>query len=119
MLDLPGIIEGAHEGKGLGLQFLRHIERNQILLFVVSCEGDIIGEYETLRDELSTYDSTLLTIPRILAISKTDLRPPDADPLELPEESGLQIIQISSATGAQISELKELIWKQLSEIKDE
>ena len=116
--DIPGIIEGAHEGKGLGLQFLRHIERNQLLLFVVSCEGDIIAEYQTLRNELSTYDPTLLTLPRILAISKKDLRPQDAEPLELPTESGLEIIQISSVTGNNVSELKELIWKQLREIKE-
>lgn len=116
--DIPGIIEGAHEGKGLGLQFLRHIERNQLLLFVVSCEGDIKQEYKTLREELQAYDPTLLTLPRVLAVSKTDLRPNYAEPLELPKEKGLQIIEISSVTGSNIAELKERIWRILTQIRE-
>lgn len=116
--DIPGIIEGAHEGKGLGLQFLRHIERNQLLLFVVSCEGDIQHEYKTLRDELHAYDPTLSSLPRLLAVSKTDLRPHDAEPLELPKEKGLKVIHISSVTGSNIAELKERIWKMLTQIRE-
>ncbi len=116
--DIPGIIEGAHEGKGLGLQFLRHIERNQLLLFVVSCEGDLVKEYKTLRDELHAYDPTLLALPRVLAISKTDLRSEASEPLSLPKEKGLEILQISSVTGSNIAELKERIWKILTQIRE-
>ena len=74
MADIPGIIEGAHEGKGLGLRFLRHIERNSILLFLVPADSeDISNEYEVLLNELNKYNPELLDKKRILAISKTDM----------------------------------------------
>jgi GTP-binding protein len=111
--DIPGIIVGAHEGKGLGLQFLRHIERNQLLLFVVSCESDIRREYDDLIAELRAYDPVLLALPRMLVITKMDLHPGHETELELPDEKGLEILKISSATGHCIDVLKEAIWSTL------
>ena len=74
MADIPGIIEGAAEGKGLGLRFLRHIERNSTLLFLVSCDSkDIVEEYKILLNELKKFNPELLDKSRVLAISKTDL----------------------------------------------
>ncbi len=116
MADIPGIIEGASQGKGLGLRFLRHIERNSILLFLVPATSEDIGEeYRTLLHELELYDSTLLEKERLLAISKADL---------IDEETKKNIIKtiprdipnvfISSVTQEGISELKDLIWKTLN-----
>jgi GTP-binding protein len=111
--DIPGIIEEAHKGKGLGIQFLRHIERNSILLFLVSCDTNIKKEYEILLNELKEYRADLLEKPRVLAITKMDLKPgfvldeqPDLD-LDIP------IIEISSATGHNLEQLKEVLWKTL------
>jgi len=115
MADIPGIIEGAAEGKGLGIRFLKHIERNAILLFLIPTDSrDIKKEYEILLKELKTYNPELLDKKRILAISKSDLL--DAELLEemrkeLPTE--IPSMFISSATGAGISELKDLIWNSL------
>ncbi|MEQ9592621.1 MAG: GTPase ObgE [Cyclobacteriaceae bacterium] len=115
MADIPGIIEGAAEGKGLGIRFLKHIERNAILLFLIPTDSkDIKKEYEILLNELKTYNPELLDKKRILAISKSDLL--DAELIEemrkeLPTE--IPSMFISSATGAGISELKDLIWNSL------
>lgn len=115
--DIPGIIEGAHEGKGLGTRFLRHIERNSILLFLIPCDtSDIKKEYEILLNELEQYNPELLDKKRVLAISKTDLA--DEEIIEelkkdLPEE--IPALFISSATGKGIQELKDLLWKILNE----
>lgn len=111
MADIPGIIEQAHEGKGLGIQFLRHIERNKILVFVISCTADIETEYETLCREIGSYRRDLLDKPRILAISKSDLM----NEYKLKKKPDLEIpwITISSATGYHIAELKEIIWEKL------
>lgn len=119
MADIPGIIEDAHEGKGLGLQFLRHIERNNVLLFMVGCDTDIKQEYRALLHELEEYRPDLLDKPRILAITKMDLV--EGFELEEPVELGddVEIIEISSATGHNIEELKEMIWKKLKEIEPE
>ncbi|MDR2286309.1 MAG: GTPase ObgE [Prevotellaceae bacterium] len=120
MADIPGIIEGAHEGKGLGLRFLRHIERNSILLFLIPADSkDIAKEYRTLLNELKKYNPELLDKRRILAISKSDMLD-----TELSDEIDADIkkrihdtpyIFISSATGSKIIELKDLIWKILNE----
>jgi GTP-binding protein len=119
MADIPGIIEGAHEGKGLGLRFLRHIERNSILLFLVPADSrDIAGEYRTLLNELEKYNPELLDKRRILAISKSDMLD-----RELIDEIEADINQrvhnaphifISSVTRSKILELKDLIWKNLN-----
>ncbi len=115
MADIPGIIEGAHEGKGLGIRFLRHIERNSILLFLVPADSkNIKQEYEILINELKEYNPELLDKKRILAISKSDLLDEelmDEIRKELPE---IQRIFFSSLTGYGITTLKDTIWKLLN-----
>jgi GTP-binding protein len=115
MADIPGIIEGAAEGKGLGIRFLRHIERNSLLLFLVPADSkDIKREYEILLDELKKYNPELLDKKRILAVSKSDMLDDElkeAIDKELPE--GITALFISSLTQQGITELKDLIWKNL------
>ena len=113
--DIPGIIEGASEGKGLGFRFLRHIERNSILLFMVSCEQlDIDHEYHVLLEELRRYNPELLDKHRILAVTKCDIL--DDTMMQqlrthLPE--GIDCIFISAVSGYHIQELKDLLFKNL------
>lgn len=115
MADIPGIIEGASEGKGLGLRFLRHIERNSLLLFLVPADADDIhGEYKILLNELAQYNPELLDKQRILAISKSDML--DEELIEeiskdLPD---IPYIFISSLTGLNIQQLKDLLWTELN-----
>lgn len=117
MADIPGIIEGAHEGKGIGLRFLRHIERNSILLFMVPADtDDVKKEYEILLNELREYNPELLVKGRVLAISKSDMLDEQmkADmSKQLPE--GVKSIFISSMTGEGIKELKDMLWAKLHE----
>jgi len=116
MADIPGIIEGAAEGKGLGVRFLKHIERNSLLLFMVPVDSDDIKkEYEILLNELRQYNPELLDKKRLLAISKCDML--DDELLkevkkDLPE--GIPSIFISSLTNKGITELKDLIWRTLN-----
>lgn len=116
MADIPGIIEGASEGKGLGLRFLRHIERNSLLLFMVPADADDIKkEYEILHNELVKYNPELLDKRRVLAITKSDMLDDElieALSQELPE--GVPHVFISSITGMGITELKDLLWKELN-----
>lgn len=121
MADIPGIIEGAAEGKGLGLRFLRHIERNAVLLFMVPATAeDIAAEYHILLHELEKYNPELLTKARILAISKCDLLEdtPDAQRAtrnaQLSEELGIPVVHISAVSGLDISELKDMLWIELN-----
>jgi GTPase len=118
MADIPGIIEDAHEGKGLGLQFLRHIERNNLLLFMVGCDSDMKAEYEALLNELKAYRPDLLNKPRILAITKLDL----VEGFELEErpefDDDVEIVEISSATGHNVEILKEKIWEKLQQLEN-
>ena len=119
MADIPGIIEGAAEGRGLGLRFLRHIERNAVLLFMVPViTEDIKKEYEILLAELEKYNPQLLTKARILAISKCDIADPeiDLDKLvkQLSEELDIPVITFSSASGMGITELKDMLWEELN-----
>jgi GTP-binding protein len=109
MADIPGIIEDAHEGKGLGLQFLRHIERNRILLFVISCQTEIRETYDTLLAELEAYNPDLLDKQRLIAVTQLDLHPG----YELPEQPDLpdEWIGVSAVTGYNMTELKERIWQ--------
>jgi GTPase len=113
--DIPGIIEGASQGKGLGLRFLRHIERNSILLFMIPATAESIKkEYKILLNELKLYNPELLDKQRILAISKTDLlEPAEIKKLQkkLPEE--VESIFISSVRQDGIQELKDVLWKAL------
>ena len=117
MADIPGIIEGAAEGKGLGLRFLRHIERNSTLLFMVPADSDNIAkEYEILLGELQKYNPELLDKNRILAISKSDMLDEELQGFleeELPTD--IPTIFISSVAQQGITELKDLIWKKLNE----
>ena len=104
MADIPGIIEGAHEGKGLGLQFLRHIERTKVLLFLVErTSEDPLGDYRKLVDELRLFSEELLEKPRLVALSKTDLLPED-DASPAPD-FGVETYVISSVSGAGIDRL--------------
>ncbi len=118
--DIPGIIEGASEGKGLGLRFLRHIERNSILLFMVSCEQlDIAHEYEILLEELRKYNPELLDKQRILAVTKSDIID-DAmmEQLQKHLPKNIDTIFISAVTGFHIQELKDLIFQKLDDQDD-
>ncbi len=116
MADIPGIIEGASEGRGLGLRFLRHIERNSMLLFMVACESaDIAEEYQVLLNELRTFNPELLDKKRILAITKSDMLDEELEEemrKTLPEE--LPAVFISSITGKNITQLKDMIWEALN-----
>ena len=116
MADIPGIIEGASEGKGLGLRFLRHIERNSLLLFMVPADADDIKkEYEILLNELVKYNPELVEKQRVLAITKSDMLDEElieALSEELPE--GIPYVSISSITGLGIMTLKDLLWKELN-----
>jgi len=115
MADIPGIIEGAAEGKGLGIRFLRHIERNSLLLFMIPADAkDIAAEYDILLNELRKYNPELLDKKRLLAISKADMLDDElkeAIKKELPTE--LPSVFISSITSQGLTELKDLIWKNL------
>ncbi len=116
MADIPGIIEGASEGKGLGIRFLRHIERNSILLYMIPSDSkNIIAEYETLRKELKRYNPELLDKASLLAISKSDLLDQELiDEIKREIPSGIESIFISSVMEQGLLELKDLIWKTLN-----
>lgn len=116
MADIPGIIEGASDGKGLGLRFLRHIERNAVLLFMVPADSnDIAADYEILLNELARFNPQLMDKPRILAISKSDML--DEELTEAIKETlpeGVPTVFISAVTGQGITELKDLLWSAIT-----
>lgn len=116
MADIPGIIEGAAEGKGLGLRFLRHIERNSILLFMVSAEAeDVVKEYNILLGELEKYNPFLMQKDRILAITKCDIIDKETQTkIKKTLPKGINTIMISSVAGMGITELKDLIYSKLN-----
>lgn len=113
--DIPGIIEGASEGKGLGLRFLRHIERNALLLFMIPGDtDDIRHDYEVLLSELTNYNPELLNKQRLLAITKADLLDEELiQMLEADLPTDLPHVFISAVTGFHVTELKDLLWQQL------
>lgn len=116
MADIPGIIEGAHFGKGLGIRFLRHIERNSVLLFMVPADSKNIGrEYDILLDELKQYNPELLDKKRMLAISKSDYADKELIEEMKAELPDIPYVFISSVTGAGIPELKDELWKLLNQ----
>lgn len=116
MADIPGIIEGAAEGRGLGLRFLRHIERNSLLLFMVPGDtDDIRKEYEILLNEVKTFNPELLDKQRVLAITKTDLLDEELQQMlseDLPDD--LPHVFISAVANKGLSELKDVLWKALN-----
>lgn len=117
MADIPGIIEGAHEGRGIGIRFLRHIERNSVLLFMISAvEEDISGTYRTLLNELEMYNPELLDKQRVLAITKCDLIDKEIErDLEKQLPKDIPHVFISSIAQQGLKELKDLLWQALHE----
>ena len=114
--DIPGIIEGAAEGKGLGLRFLRHIERNSVLLFMIPCDTDSIKkEYEILIRELQKHNPELLDKKRLLAITKSDLLDDELEKEMAKEVPDIPHVFISSVSQKGLVELKDMIWKALNE----
>ena len=115
MADIPGIIEGAHEGKGIGIRFLRHIERNSVLLFMVSAEeDDIAAGYRTLLNELEEYNPELLDKERVLAVTKCDMIDQEIESqIEPTLPKGVPHVFISSVSGEGLKELKDMLWSAL------
>lgn len=115
--DIPGIIEGAHEGKGIGLRFLRHIERNSMLLFLVPADSkDVLAEYKILVNELKLYNPELLDKKRVLAVSKADMLDDELKSeikRHLPRK--IPTLFISSVAGEGIAQLKDILWNTLNE----
>jgi GTP-binding protein len=110
--DIPGIIEGAHEGKGLGHQFLRHVERTRVLLLMIPVDSpDVQAEYDGLREELGRYSSDLRSIPFVVALTKTDLLGPDEPPPELDAPGAIAVHGVSSVAQRGVSELLEALWE--------
>ena len=116
MADIAGIIEGASEGRGLGLRFLRHIERNSLLLFMVPGDTDNIGrEYEILLNELKQFNPGMLDKHRVLAVTKSDLLDEELMEMlraDLPKD--LPVVYISAVTGYGLQELKDILWEELN-----
>jgi GTP-binding protein len=123
MADIPGIIEGAHEGKGIGLRFLKHIERNSTLLFMVSCDSkDIVEEYKILLHELKEFNPELLEKKRLLAITKCDMIDDELEEemrkdinKRLKGKSKVPFIFISAVSGKNITQLKDKLWEMLND----
>lgn len=117
MADIPGIIEGASKGKGLGIRFLRHIERNSVLLFLVPADTNrtIVQEYEILLNELEQYNPELMQKPRILAISKSDMLDDELMNEMKQELPNLPTVFISSVAQKGLVELKDMLWKAINE----
>ncbi len=113
MADIPGIIEGASEGKGLGIRFLRHIERNSILLFIIPVDSNINNEFKLLYRELENYNKELLKKKIIIAISKCDtVSIEELDKLKT--NLKYDIVKISSVSGLGLDQLKEMVWKKIN-----
>jgi GTP-binding protein len=118
MADIPGIIEGAHQGKGLGLRFLRHIERNSILLFMVPADSkDIKQEYYILLNELKQYNKELVDKQIVLAVTKSDLIDDELEVEMRKDLPNVPTIFISSHTGRGLQQLKDMLWKELNASK--
>ena len=116
MADIPGIIEGAHEGRGLGLRFLRHIERNSMLLFMIPADSkNHLNEYKILLNELEMFNPDLLDKQRYIVISKSDMLDKELMDAISTELKGLPHSFISSVTGLGIQQLKDQIWRRLNE----
>ena len=117
--DIPGIIEGAHEGKGLGLRFLRHIERTRTLAVLVPVDSeDAQAEYELLLSELRSYSEELAAKPHCVVLTKTDLLPPAAKPPKLRARSAWAQFAISSVARRDLEEFLETLWRRIQEEKE-
>ena len=118
--DIPGIIEGAHQGKGLGLRFLQHVERTRVLAYLIPLDSsDPQGVYDRLRHEVGQYSGALAATPHVVLLTKRDLLPP-GDPvpaLRAPEAAG--ILTVSSVAGTGLEELMEYLWKFVEAAKSE
>lgn len=109
--DIPGIIEGAHAGKGLGLTFLRHVERTRVLAFLVPLDADDPGaSYARLREEVGRYSAALARKPHVVVLTKRDLLPPDGELPALAAPDAAGILTISSAAGTGLEDLTEFLW---------
>jgi len=117
--DIPGLIEGAHQGKGLGIQFLRHIERTRVLAFLIDSQSsDILNDIETLKNELNQYNPILLNRPSFIIITKIDLiSPAEVDDFSELTEQGLHWCAISSVTGQGLDDMKTKMWDFLKKSK--
>jgi GTP-binding protein len=117
MADIPGIIEGASKGKGLGFRFLRHIERNSVLLFMVPADTSrsIKEEYEILKNELQQYNSELMQKPHLLAVTKADMLDDELKEEMRKELPNVPALFISSVAQQGIAELKDMLWKAINE----
>ncbi len=117
--DLPGIIEGAHEGRGLGHQFLRHIERTRVLLLLVPMDSpDPPAELTRLRQELAAYSDHLAALPYVVGVSKADLLPADAEPPVLSAPDAVEVLAFSSVSGRGLPELLERLWQVSEEARE-
>jgi GTP-binding protein len=120
MADIPGIIEGASEGKGLGLRFLRHIERNSLLLFMVPCDSDdIVKDYEVLLNELRKFNPDMLDKHRVLAITKCDMIDEELSEMLRDEisrriDESLPVVFISAVAQQGLDQLKDTLWDELN-----
>jgi GTP-binding protein len=115
--DIPGIIEGAHEGRGLGLRFLQHVERTRVLAFMVPLDDENpLATYGRLRDEVRKYSEELAAKEHVVLLTKQDLLGEDAVP-SLPAPDASRVMAISSASGNGIEELKEYLWKFVAQVK--
>lgn len=116
MADIPGIIEGASEGRGLGLRFLRHIERNAVLLFMIPADADdIAAQYAVLQRELTEFNPDLADKPRVLAISKCDMLDDELmAEIEKTLPDGVPHVMISAVTGLNLTQLKDMLWAEIT-----
>jgi GTP-binding protein len=116
--DIPGIIEGAHAGKGLGLQFLRHVERTRVLAYLLSLDGEnVAASYERLRREVELYSEDLAARPHLVVLTKRDLLPAGSDLPQIDAPGALRTVAMSSASGQGLDELKELLWSVVQEVR--
>jgi len=116
--DIPGIIEGAHEGKGLGLRFLRHVERTRVLAYLLPVDSEDVGAvYERLRREVGLYSADLSAKPHVVVLTKRDLLAEDDELPSLSATDALKVVTISSAAGHGLEELKELLWSVVQQAR--
>jgi GTPase len=118
LADIPGIIEGAHQGKGLGLKFLRHVERTRLLAFLVPLDAaDPQQVYDQLREEIRAYSEALFEKPHVVLLSKRDLLPPETPLPQLETPGALGTLGFSSVSGSGLDDLKEYLWRAVAQIR--